>query len=78
LAKSTGNELPEIFLAENRIDDDKDKHGRDLFLVADRRFSFVRLGHSFRATKMEAALGLAQLEERDQLNARRLEIVSTR
>jgi dTDP-4-amino-4,6-dideoxygalactose transaminase len=58
-----------------RIDDDKDKHGHDLFLVADRRFSFVRLGYSFRATEMEAALGLAQLEERDKLNARRLEIV---
>jgi dTDP-4-amino-4,6-dideoxygalactose transaminase len=58
-----------------RMDDDRDKHGQDLFLVADRRFSFVRLGHSFRATEMEAALGLAQLEERDQLNARRREIV---
>ena len=58
-----------------RIDDDQDKHGSDLFMVADRRFSFVRLGHSFRATEMEAALGLAQLEERDQLNARRQEIV---
>ncbi len=59
-----------------RIDDDKDKHGHDLFKVADRRFSFVRLGHSFRATEMEAALGLAQLEERDKLNARRYEIVA--
>lgn len=59
-----------------RIDDDKDKHGQELFLVADRRFSFVRLGHSFRATEMEAALGLAQLEERDRFNARRREIVA--
>lgn len=59
-----------------RIDDDRDKRGHDLFLVADRRFSFVRLGHSFRATEMEAALGLAQLEERDKLSARRCEIVA--
>jgi perosamine synthetase len=39
-----------------------------------RRFSFVRLGHSFRATEMEAALGLAQLEEREQAQARRTTI----
>jgi dTDP-4-amino-4,6-dideoxygalactose transaminase len=59
-----------------RIDDDKDKSGQDLFLVADRRFSFVRLGHSFRATEMEAALGIAQFEERQTMNARRQEIVT--
>jgi len=59
-----------------RIDDDKDKSGQDLFLVADRRFSFVRLGHSFRATEMEAALGIAQFEERQTMNARRQEIVA--
>jgi dTDP-4-amino-4,6-dideoxygalactose transaminase len=59
-----------------RIDDDKGKSGHDLFVIADRRFSFVRLGYSFRATEMEAALGLAQLEERDALNARRREIVA--
>src|SRR5262245_13228220 len=59
-----------------RIDDDKDKSGQDLFLIADRRFSFVRLGHSFRATEMEAALGIAQFEERQTMNARRQEIVT--
>lgn len=47
-----------------RIDDDAGLTGADLFQVADRRFSFVRLGHSFRCTEMEAALGIAQLEER--------------
>jgi perosamine synthetase len=46
-----------------RIDDDKGRTGNDLFEIADRRFSFVRLGHSFRCTEMEAALGIAQLEE---------------
>jgi len=54
-----------------RMDDDDDLSGRALFEVADRRFSFVRLGHSFRATEMEAALGVAQLEEREDLLARR-------
>ncbi len=59
-----------------RIDDDKDLEGERLFEVASRRFSFTRLGHSFRATEMEAALGLAQLEERGANHARRLEIAA--
>ena len=49
-----------------RMDDDAGRTGSDLFEIADRRFSFVRLGHSFRCTEMEAALGIAQLEEREQ------------
>ncbi len=48
-----------------RIDDDAGRTGDELFQVADRRFSFIRLGHSFRCTEMEAALGIAQLEERE-------------
>lgn len=48
-----------------RIDDDQTADGSELFHIANNRFSFVRLGHSFRCTEMEAALGLAQLEERD-------------
>jgi dTDP-4-amino-4,6-dideoxygalactose transaminase len=44
-----------------RMDDDQ-AGGADLFEIADRRFSFVRLGHSFRCTELEAALGLAELE----------------
>jgi perosamine synthetase len=57
-----------------RIDDDAEIAGRRLFDVADRRFSFVRPGHSFRATEMEAALGIAQYEERIEMGARRKEI----
>jgi len=34
-----------------------------------RRFKFDMLGHSFRITEMEAAIGLAQLEEADQILA---------
>jgi perosamine synthetase len=56
-----------------RIDDDAGLEGERLFEVASRRFSFARLGHSFRATEMEAALGLAQLEEREANLARRLQ-----
>jgi dTDP-4-amino-4,6-dideoxygalactose transaminase len=57
-----------------RIDDDQGLDQQQLHEVVSRRFSFVRLGHSFRATEMEAALGLAQLEEREQAQARRTTI----
>lgn len=58
-----------------RMDDDQGAKGTDLFRIANSRFSFIRLGHSYRATEMEAALGVAQLEEREELWARRHEIV---
>ncbi len=44
------------------IDDDKKKNSKRFFRVVDRRFKFIRLGHSFRATELEAAIGLGQLE----------------
>lgn len=59
-----------------RIDDDQGREGRALFEIADRRFSFVRFGHSYRSTEMEAALGLAELEQRHAYQARRGEIVA--
>jgi perosamine synthetase len=49
-----------------RIDDDEGKSGQDLFNIVDSRFSFVRMGHSFRCTEMEAAVGLAQLDDRHE------------
>ena len=45
------------------IDDDKDKAGAELHTIIERRFKFISVGHSFRVTEMEAALGLAQLED---------------
>lgn len=59
-----------------RIDDDQGMEGRRLFEVAARRFSFVRLGHSFRCTEMEAALGLAELEQKEANCARRRRIAA--
>lgn len=53
------------------IDDDKDKSVEELRLIVARRFNFVSVGHSFRATEMEAALGLAQLEEIEAMIATR-------
>ncbi|MEP7131766.1 MAG: DegT/DnrJ/EryC1/StrS family aminotransferase [Acidobacteriota bacterium] len=59
-----------------RIDDDEGMKGDSLLEVARSRFSFVRLGHSFRATEMEAALGVAELERREETTARRQEVVA--
>ncbi len=47
-----------------QIDDDNDAHGRKLREIVSKRFSFVSMGHSFRCTEFEAALGLAQLQDR--------------
>ena len=57
-----------------RIDNAQCLEGEQLHEVASRRFSFVRFGHSFRATEMEAALGVAQLDDRHQNQLRRAEI----
>ncbi|HAZ07734.1 MAG TPA: hypothetical protein DCZ01_04240 [Elusimicrobia bacterium] len=46
------------------IDDDKHAKGAELHEIVSKRFQFVSVGHSFRATELEAALGLAQLEEK--------------
>jgi perosamine synthetase len=58
-----------------RIDDDADLSRAVELEIPARRFSFIRLGHSFRCTEMEAALGVAQLEEREGRADRRAEIV---
>lgn len=54
-----------------RMDDDQGKDDDSLFRVVDRRFSFTRLGHSFRCTEMEAALGVAEFERHAENIARR-------
>ena len=49
------------------MDDDKGATGARLHEIVAKRFQFVSVGHSFRATELEAALGLAQLEEKDKI-----------
>jgi len=44
------------------IDSSKRLRGAQMYRLVERRFSFVRQGYSYRATELEAALGLAQLE----------------
>lgn len=53
------------------IDDDKDIDGAGFQEVIRRRFRFVRRGFSFRATEMEAALGLGQLHRLPRMIALR-------
>ncbi len=53
------------------IDDDDRAHGRALESIVSRRFRFVRMGYSYRATEMEAALGLAALGSRRAIIRRR-------
>jgi perosamine synthetase len=53
------------------MDDDKGATGAKLHEIVSKRFQFTSVGHSFRATELEAALGLAQLEEKDEIYAAR-------
>lgn len=53
------------------IDDDDTSNPQKLFEIVAKRFRFVHLGHSFRCTEMEAAIGLAQLENKDAIVAKR-------
>lgn len=50
--------------------DDKLKSKKEIFKMADRRFSFIRMGYSFRLTELEGALGVAELQIR-QINLRK-------
>lgn len=45
------------------IDDDDNLSDEELKMIIERRFSFISVGHSFRITEMEAALGVAQLDD---------------
>lgn len=56
-----------------RCDDDEQAKESELFQIANSRFSFIRFGHSFRCTEMEAAIGLAQIEDRQPRMTRRQE-----
>ncbi len=54
------------------IDADNNVSSERLKMIINRRFSFIRLGHSMRATELEAAIGVAQFEGRkENIAARR-------
>ncbi|MBI1746779.1 MAG: DegT/DnrJ/EryC1/StrS family aminotransferase [Acidobacteria bacterium] len=54
-----------IYLTIDDDDDLQDEARRRR--IVERRFSYVRLGHSYRVTELEGALGLAQLADRDTM-----------
>ncbi len=54
-----------------KIDDDAGVTGAKLFEIVDKRFSFVDVGYSYRATELEAAIGLAQLRKWEQIIKKR-------
>lgn len=58
------------------VDDNKSGGPKHFQEVINRRFHFVRVGHSFRATELEAALGLSQLERAKSIVRRRKAIAS--
>ncbi|MGC8622142.1 MAG: DegT/DnrJ/EryC1/StrS family aminotransferase, partial [Caldisphaera sp.] len=59
------------------IDDDNNATDKQKFEeIISKRFRFVSLGHSFRATEMEAALGLSQLQRKDKIIDRRKAIAA--
>lgn len=58
------------------IDDDDGKTPDQMREIIARRFQFTGLGHSFRCTELEAALGCAQMERRHQIVERRTQIAA--
>jgi len=53
------------------IDDDNTENPAALFQVVARRFNFIDVGYSYRATEMEAAIGLAQIQNWEEIIASR-------
>ncbi len=54
--------------------DDQGVEGEKLEEIIAKRFSFIHVGHSFRCTEMEAAIGLGQLARAKEIIRRRKEI----
>lgn len=57
-----------------QIEDDDNLTSENLNRVVARRFSFVRIGYSYRLTELEAAIGCAALAKADEIIRRRREI----
>lgn len=54
--------------------DDAGAEGAQLEEIISRRFKFVHVGHSFRCTELESAIGIGQLSKADEVVSRRQEI----
>lgn len=56
--------------------DDQGVEGEKLQEIIAKRFSFIHVGHSFRCTEMEAAVGIGQLARANEIINRRKEIAT--
>jgi dTDP-4-amino-4,6-dideoxygalactose transaminase len=56
--------------------DDHDVDDATFHEIIERRFRFVNVGHSFRCTELEAAIGIGQLSRQEQIVKRRAEIAA--
>lgn len=54
-----------------KIEDDNTSNKLRLNSLIERRFQFEHIGYSFRLTEMEGALGLAELENKDEIIKKR-------
>jgi perosamine synthetase len=59
-----------------QIDDDQDVNDDELLRIVRSRYDFVSVGQSFRATEMEAALGIGQLERHEEMLAARRRVAA--
>lgn len=53
------------------MDDDRTTDSKELLSLVERRFRFTDIGYSYRASELEAAIGLAQLERWEEIIAAR-------
>lgn len=56
--------------------DDSGVSDEKLHEIIEKRFRFINIGHSFRSTEIEAAIGIGQLERADYIIKRRKEIAN--
>lgn len=57
-----------------KIEDDDIKNKKRLNSIIERRFQFIHIGYSFRNTEMEAALGLAAIENKSAIIKKRQDV----
>lgn len=56
------------------MEDDDTTNKNKLRDLIERRFQFIHVGYSYRITEMESALGLAEIEKKDQIIKKRIEV----
>lgn len=57
-----------------KIEDDDTKNRNRLSSIIERRFQFLHVGYSYRITELESALGLAEIERKQQIKKKRQKV----